>query len=227
MAAIDTSSNPFPKEASMSMAHTSPADHSSSPIRNLGPYNVPDNLYLSPIIPLDTPEIYRILNISDAISKGLYSAKKTFPFTREGSDAFTQYHVARRTTHGYVDCWAIRPAPEGPVLRLLGLHAYNHEAKGVPVCYRTSDVGSDSVHYDAQGSDTRVPMCCGRLGYRLSPEVTSQGVMTRGVEYGINQLASVLGYERMHDEAWEENVASCRVIERVGNARDVVSAVCA
>ncbi|KAF9387572.1 hypothetical protein CPB97_002353 [Podila verticillata] len=139
----------------MSMAHTSPADHSSSPIRNLGPYNVPDNLYLSPIIPLDTPEIYRILNISDAISKGLYSAKKTFPFTREGSDAFTQYHVARRTTHGYVDCWAIRPAPEGPVLRLLGLHAYNHEAKGVPVCYRTSDVGSDSVHYDAQGSDTR------------------------------------------------------------------------
>ncbi|KAF9394317.1 hypothetical protein CPC16_011711 [Podila verticillata] len=142
--------------------HQTPPDHSSSPIHNTGPYNVADDLYLSFVIPLDTPEIYRILNISDAISKGLYSAKMTFPFTREGSDALTQYHVAQRSTHGFVDCWAIRPAPEGPVLGLLGLHAYNHEAEGVPVCYHTSDVGLDWW----------ITMRCGRLGYWLSPEVT-------------------------------------------------------
>ena len=202
------------------MTHTSPSDYSSFPIRNMGPYNVADNLYLSPIIPSDTPEIYRILNIDDAISKGLYSAKMTFPFTCEGADAFTQYHVARRTKTRFVDCWAIRPAPEGPVLGLLGLHAYDHEAEGVPVCYHTSDVESDSVDHDPQDGDKRVPMRCGRLGYWLSPEATSQGIMTRAVEYGINQLArSVMGYERMHGEAWEENVASRRVIERVGMTR--------
>lgn len=105
------------------------------------------------------------------------------------------------------------------MLGLLGLHAYNHEAEGVPGCYHTSDVGSDSVDHDAQGGDTSVLMRCGRLGYWLSPEVTSQGIMTRAVEYGTNQLASVLGHGRMHGEAWEENAASCRVMERVGMTR--------
>ncbi|KAG0037505.1 hypothetical protein BGZ82_002417 [Podila clonocystis] len=189
-----------------------------SPIRNMGPYNVADNLYFSPIISSDAPELHRILNINDAVSKGLYSAKMFLPFSREGAEAFTQHHIAWRTKYGFVDCWAIRYESEGPVLGLLGLHAYDHEAEGVPLCYRMGDVGSGSLgHSDEQDCGTKVPMRCGRLGYWLSPEAIGQGIMTRAVEYGLKQLARpLMVYERMHGEAWEDNVASCKVIERVG-----------
>ncbi|KAF9315060.1 hypothetical protein BG003_003516 [Podila horticola] len=172
-------------------------------IRNMGPYKVAEDIYLSPFFISDTSELHRVLNITNAVSLGLYTASVTFPFPLEGAESFTRRHELKRAERGFVDEWAIRPAPEGPVMGLLALRAFDHEEEGVPVCCHEQDVSS------------KVPMRCGGIGYWLSPEATGKGVMTRVLDYALRQLArQEMGFERVHGEAWEENLASCRVMER-------------
>ncbi|KAF9327973.1 hypothetical protein BG006_008786 [Podila minutissima] len=176
------------------------------PIRNMGPYKVAEDIYLSPFSVSDTSELHRVLNITNAVSLGLYTASVTFPFPLEGAESFTRRHESRRTERGFADAWAIRPAPEGPVMGLLGVHEFDHEDEGVPVCY-----------HEQGGSGNKVPMRCGGVGYWLSPDATGKGIMTRVLDYGLQQLArQVMGFERVHGEAWGENVASRRVMERAG-----------
>lgn len=175
------------------------------PIRNMGPYRVAEDLYLSPFSVSDTLELHRVLNLTNAVSLGLYTANVTFPFPLARAEAFTRRHEARRTERGFADAWAIRPAPEGPVMGLVGVHAFDHEEEGVPVCRHTLGDGSEA------------PMRCGAIGYWLSPEATGNGIMTRVVDYALRQMArQVMGFERVHGQAWEENTASQRVMERAG-----------
>ncbi|KAG0078253.1 hypothetical protein BGZ92_001531, partial [Podila epicladia] len=176
------------------------------PIRNMGPYKVAEDIYLSPFSISDTSELHRVLNITNAVSLGLYTASVTFPFPLEAAESFTRRHEHKRTECGFVDSWAIRPAPEGPVMGLLSVRAFDHEEEGVPVCY-----------HEQGGSGNKVPMRCGGVGYWLSPEATGKGIMTRVLDYGLRQLArQEMGFERVHGEAWEENMASRRVMERAG-----------
>ncbi|KAG0027601.1 hypothetical protein BGZ81_005450 [Podila clonocystis] len=189
-------------------------DRASSPvppIRNMGPYKVAEDIYLSPFSISDTSELHRILNITNAVSLGLYAASVTFPFPIEGAEYFTRRHESKRTERGFADEWAIRPSPEGPVMGLLGVRAFNHEEEDVPVCYHSNATSSGSDDGD------KVPMRCGTIGYWLSPEATGKGVMTRVLEYGLRELApQAMGFERVHGEAWQENTASRRVMERAG-----------
>lgn len=172
----------------------------------MGPYKVAEDIYLSPFSVSDTSELHRVLNITNAVSLGLYTASVTFPFPLEGAESFTRRHESGRTERGFADAWAIRPAPEGPVMGLLAVREFDHEDEGVPVCY-----------HEQGGSGNKVPMRCGGVGYWLSPDATGKGTMTRVLDYGLRQLArQVMGFERVHGEAWEENVASRRVMERAG-----------
>lgn len=176
-----------------------------APIRNMGPYKVAEDLYLSPFSASDTLELHRVLNLTNAVSLGLYTANVTFPFPLARAEAFTRRHEARRAERGFADAWAIRPAPEGPVMGLVSLQASDHEGDGLPLCYHVLGDGSE------------VPKRCGTIGYWLSPEATGKGIMTRVVDYALQQMArQLMGYERVHGEAWEENTASHRVMERAG-----------
>lgn len=187
------------------------------PIHNMGPYKVAEAIYLSPFSPSDTTELHRILNITNAVSLGLYGENMTFPFPLENAQAFTQWHLDRRTERRFVDCWAIRPSPEGPVIGLIGVNDFGHVEDGMDICYKTASTGLS----DQTGEEAEVPMRCGKFGYWLSPEVTGQGIMTRVLDYVLRQLArQAIGLERVHGKAWEDNVASCRVMERVGMTRE-------
>lgn len=194
-----------------------PDPSSYIPIRNVGPYKIAQDIYLTPFFTSDTTELHRVLNINNAVSLGLYTASVTFPFPLEEAQNFISRQVAKRTERGFVDCWAIRSGGEAElVIGLLSLHAFGHETDGAPVCYHASPPSDES---DEEGGN-KVPLRCGVLGYWLSPEFTGRGIMTRAVDYGLRQLArSAMGYERVHGKAWEDNVASCRVMERAGMKR--------
>ncbi|KAF9327974.1 hypothetical protein BG006_008787 [Podila minutissima] len=190
-----------------------PPPSSIIPIR---PYKVAEDIFLSPFTSSDTTELHRILNITNAISLGLYTASVTFPFPLENAEAFISHQLAKRSARGFADCWAIRRGEglESPVIGLLSLHAFDHEKEGVPACYRVPPPLSGRSGSDG---DNKLPLRCGVLGYWLSPEYTGQGIMTQAVYYGLRQIArSALGYEHVHGRAWEDNVASCRVMERAG-----------
>ncbi|KAG0332844.1 hypothetical protein BG000_009685 [Podila horticola] len=184
----------------------------------MGPYKVAEDIFLSPFWPSDTAEVHRILNINNAVSLGLYTASVTYPFPLENAEDFISNQVAKRTARGFVDCWSVRRGGESksPVIGLMSLHAFDHEKEGAPVCHHASHL-SDGSESDG---DNRLPLRCGVLGYWLSPEWTGHGIMTRAVDYGLRRLArSAMGYERVHGKAWEDNVASCRVMERAGMLR--------
>ncbi|KAG0084215.1 hypothetical protein BGZ92_010096 [Podila epicladia] len=185
------------------------------PIRNMGPYKVAEDLYLSAFDPQDTPEMHRVLNINNTIALGMYSESLTFPQPLEEAQAFTQYLLAQRTECGFVDTWAIRPSPSGPVIGLLYLGDLDHEEDGLPICYRPPSAGSN-----AGGEQGGNLMRCGVLGFWLSPEFAGKGVMTRVVTYALRELAGpVFSHERVHGMAWEENTPSNRVMERAGMVR--------
>lgn len=187
------------------------------PIRNMGPYKVAEDIYLSAFVPSDAPEMHRVHNINDSIALGMYSETVTFPHPLEETQAFIQRLLAQRTECGFVDTWAIRPSASGPVIGLLYLGKLDHEEDGLPICYHPPR--SDGSNTGDGDSDDQV-MQCGVLGYWLSPDVSGKGVMTRVVAYALRQLAGpIFGYERVHGIAWEENTSSNRVMERVGMVR--------
>ncbi|KAF9427362.1 hypothetical protein BGZ94_005047 [Podila epigama] len=189
------------------------------PIRNAGPFEVTPDIFLSPFGLSDTDEVYRVLNQSPVISQGLYSANVTFPFPYENALRFTKRHQTKMLEDA-IDSLAIRyGGPTGPVIGLLGLHEMDHEDDGLPPCYHdvqvedSSSVGVDSATVPVK----RVPVRCGTFGYWLSPEYTGREIMTQVVSYALKHLCRAgFGYERMHASAWDDNVASCRVMERVG-----------
>ncbi|KAG0027608.1 hypothetical protein BGZ81_005457 [Podila clonocystis] len=181
----------------------------------MGPYKVAEDLYLSAFQPQDAPEMYRVLNINNTISLGMYSESLTFPHPLEETQAFTQHLLAQRTECGFVDTWAIRPSPSGPVIGLLYLGDQDHEEDGVPICYHPPSGGSNAG--GERGDDL---VRCGALGYWLSPEFEGKGIMTRAVTYALRELAGpVFNHERVHGIAWEENTPSNRVMERAGMVR--------
>ncbi|KAG0037501.1 hypothetical protein BGZ82_002413 [Podila clonocystis] len=104
-----------------------------APVRNQGPYKVAEDIRLSSLSPSDTSELQRMLNITNAVSVGLYGGNMTFPFPLENAQAFTQLHLDRRTERRFVDCWAIHPSPEGPVIGLIGVDYFGHVEDGMGI----------------------------------------------------------------------------------------------
>ncbi|KAG0249899.1 hypothetical protein BG011_008840 [Mortierella polycephala] len=183
------------------------------PVRCMKPYRVTKTIWLTPVFHSDAAEVFRVLNLDKSISEGLYSSRMTFPFPEECAKRFTERQLEYRTTSGVCRSWAIRSAPEGPMIGLFALDPFDHGNLGL--CYekehKDADVGGDQ----SEGSEQ--PLVCGGMGYWISPEHTGRGIMGQVVTYALSQMArQEFGYDRVHGEAWVENIASRRVMERAG-----------
>ncbi|KAF8939926.1 acyl-CoA N-acyltransferase [Dissophora ornata] len=181
---------------------------STRPIRCVGPYKVTDSIWLTPIWLSDSPELCRVLNINKTISEGLYSSKMTFPFPEAEAIYFAKRHLRKRVETGVNASWAIRTSTGGPMIGLLAMDAFDH-GDNIGPCY--DEAGSRSA-----GEVLR----CGGLGYWISPEYSGKGIMSQVVAYAVEAMAwQEFGYERVHGEAWVENMGSRRVMEHAGMRR--------
>ncbi|KAG0311520.1 hypothetical protein BGZ97_011824 [Linnemannia gamsii] len=193
-------------------------------IRCMGPYQVTPSLWLSPVLLSDTAEVYRILNIDNSIHNGLHSAKMRFPFSEEAAQYFTARHLNKRTESGICREWAIRTEVDGPMIGLFALGPFDHGDMGP--CYR----GKEPVAKPEPMQDTRDGneeeegiLSCGSFGYWLSPEHTGKGAMTEVVRFALTRMAKQeFGYDRIHGEAWTDNMGSRRVMEKTGLMRPAV-----
>jgi len=187
------------------MAAMSTAPQPAGP--STSPFCISDSIFLTAIETTDEEELYRVLNIDSTIANGLYSPKMVFPFPRESATYFIQRQVSLRINQGIVHNWAIRTSVDGPMIGLVNLDDFDHGDDLRP-CFRD------------EGASTKDPtniLRCGGFGYWLSPEWTGKGIMTRAIQYSLHHMARPLfGFERVHAEAWLENKASARVMEKAG-----------
>ncbi|KAH7060354.1 acyl-CoA N-acyltransferase [Linnemannia elongata] len=188
-----------------------------SSIRCTGPYEVSSSLWLSPVALSDTAEVYRILNIDNSIHNGLHSAKMCFPFSEEAARYFTARHLRNREEKGICHEWAIRTGVDGPMIGLFALGPFDHGDMGP--CYRGKEpvAKAEPAHETDDGKDNEGILNCGGIGYWLSPEQAGKGVMTEVIKFALTRMAKQeLGFDRVHGEAWTDNVGSRRVMERAG-----------
>ncbi|KAF9099314.1 hypothetical protein BGX23_003169 [Mortierella sp. AD031] len=185
---------------------------SDQAIRGIGPYKVSPSIWLTPIVSSDATEQNRIFNLNDSFHKGLYSTNVTFPFPMEASRGFVKQLEERRVKEGICYAWAIRTTADGPVIGLLAMDPFDHDTMGS--CHRGKEPVAIAETHNAMESET---LSCGGFGYWLSPEHGGKGVMTEVLRFALTKMARpVFGYDRVHGEAWTDNVGSWRVMERVG-----------
>ncbi|KAG0241851.1 hypothetical protein BGW41_005197 [Actinomortierella wolfii] len=143
-----------------------PHSEAMAAIRHLGPYKIPpdssksdsETLWLTPVEMSDSPELFRIMNLSPAISLGLYSSNVVFPFPVESAQHFVKRHVQNRTTRGVNYSFAIRvgtPGRDSPMVGLVALDEHDHEHEGL--CIRnpiTNDIENLISHPLTSGDDS-------------------------------------------------------------------------
>ncbi|KAK3837454.1 MAG: acyl-CoA N-acyltransferase [Linnemannia gamsii] len=191
-------------------------------IRGIGPFQVSPSLWLTPIVSSDAAEQNRIFNINDSFHKGLYSAGVTFPFPLEASQGFVKRLEESQVKEWTCYSWAIRTTVNGPMIGLLALDPFDHGAMGP--CYRGKEPIAVAIA-DPESLESNV-LSCGGFGYWLSPEHGGKGIMTEVVDFALTKVArQEFGYDRVHGEAWMDNVGSRRVMERAG-MRSAVGVPC-
>ncbi|KAG0050430.1 hypothetical protein BGZ83_004806 [Gryganskiella cystojenkinii] len=194
-------------------------------MRSTGPFKISDTLYLTVIETTDEEELFRILNINESIANGLHSPKMVFPFPRESAAYFIQRQVSRRMNENLVSNWAIRTSVSGPMMGLIHLGDFDHGDILGPCLSESTDPVNNQDRSDASiltaTAEAPTVLRCGGFGYWLSPEWTCQGIMTNVIRFALDNMArQIFGFERVHAEAWVDNVASIRVMERAGMRPD-------
>ncbi|KAF9144164.1 hypothetical protein BGX30_013607 [Mortierella sp. GBA39] len=204
----------------MSTASNQPNEKSIR-IRGMGPFQVSSSIWLTPIIVSDAAEQNRIFNLNDSFYKGLYSAGVTFPFLMEASVGFVKRLEEKRAKDGICYVWAIRTEVDGPMIGLLALDPFDHE--DICPCLRGKEPiakvkEAETIHNGSEEEEEEEDvLSCGGLGYWLSPEHGGKGIMTEVVDFALTKMARQgFGYDRVHGEAWTDNVGSRRVMEKAG-----------
>ncbi len=106
---------------------------------------------------------------------------------------------------------------EGPIIGLFALDPFDHGDMGP--CFRGKEPAakSEPVHNPDDRKEGECVLSCGGLGYWLSPEHGGKGIMTEVVDFALTKMArQEFGYDRVHGEAWTDNVGSRRVMEKAG-----------
>lgn len=187
-------------------------------IRGTGPFQVSPTIWLTPIVFADGVVQNRIFNINDSFHKGLYSAGVTFPFPMEASLGFVKRLEDKRVKEGVCYAWAIRTEVDGLMIGLLALDPFDHE--DIEPCIRGKEPvarRAETIRNTLVENGTDNVLSCGGFGYWLSPEHAGKGIMTEVVNFALTKMArQEFGYDRVHGEAWVDNLGSRRVMERVG-----------
>ncbi|KAF9951093.1 hypothetical protein BGZ72_007314 [Mortierella alpina] len=189
-------------------------------IKGMEPHQVADSIWLTPIWTSDAAEIFRVLNIDSSIANGLYAKSVVFPFPEDGAKSFAERHQQKRLKNGVCTTWAIRTRSNGPMVGLIALDPFDHGDLGL--CYRDKrgDVDAEVTHEASTSTTDGDLLKCGGFGYWISPEHAGKGIMTQVVTFALTRLArQEFNYDRVHGEAWTDNAASCRVMERAGMRR--------
>lgn len=212
-----------------------PPQYSREEAQCLGPYLVSEDPphYLSAVSPSDIPEMVRILNLDDSVFRN--SSYFKFPYPED----LARIHIARADrvieTRGINAHWAMRTSPEGKIMGWVSLHPVKSKSPvTTPTTTTTaaalattttldtslpSDVKSSPVpESDTQLKDGSEPgFKMGRTGYWVSPEYRNQGYAGRTLAYLLEEIAAKeQGFDLVQGEAFAENLASQRVMERAG-----------
>ncbi|KAF8945281.1 hypothetical protein BGZ47_002953 [Haplosporangium gracile] len=197
------------------------SQHPAPPIRCLGPFQISPTIYLTPIHISDAPEQHRILNLNDSFFRGLYSDSMTFPFSQGEAFRFSTFQEEERVKQGVCQTWAIRATVNGPMIGLFSLEPQDHREMGP--CYLGKELVLNTMSTPRTDNDDKhesgddVPLNCGGVGYWLSPEHASKGIMTDVLKFALTHLARrEFEYDRVHGECWSDNIGSTRVMERAG-----------
>ncbi|KAF9984953.1 hypothetical protein BGZ75_003493 [Mortierella antarctica] len=194
----------------------------TSTIQGMEPHQVADSIWLTPIWKSDSAEIFRVLNIDSSIAEGLYAASIVLPFPEDGATSFAERQQQKRLRNGVCTTWAIRTQADGPMIGLIALDPFDHGDLGLCYQHKRTVADTDTVaDVDVEASTTdEVVLKCGGFGYWISPEHAGKGIMTQVVVFALTRLArQEFNYDRVHGEAWTDNTASCRVMERAGMRR--------
>ncbi|KAF9273620.1 hypothetical protein BGZ68_001352 [Mortierella alpina] len=191
-------------------------------IQGMEPHQVADHIWLTPIWLSDAAEIFRVLNIDNSIALGLHAKSVVFPFPEAEAKSFADRHQQKRLRNGTCTTWAIRTHTDGPMIGLIAMDPFDHGDMGLCYQNKSTDADADSdggVDNEASTTDKDL-LTCGGFGYWISPEHAGKGIMTQVVVFALTRLARQnFNYDRMHGEAWTDNMASCRVMERAGMRR--------
>ncbi|CAO3570732.1 unnamed protein product [Mortierella alpina] len=197
-------------------------------IQGMQPHQVADFIWLTPIWRSDASEIFRVLNIDSSIAQGLYATSIVFPFPEAGAQSFADRHEQKRLRNGVCTTWAIRTHVDGPMIGLIALDPFDHGDLGLCYRHKRTDANADAnADADVDADVDKVAstadeglLKCGGFGYWISPERAGKGIMTQVLVFALTRLArQEFNYDRVHGEAWTDNVASCRVMERAGMRR--------
>lgn len=150
-----------------------------------------------------------------------------FPFSEEGAQYFTARHLNKRTEDGVCRAWAIRIKLNGPMIGLFALGPFDHGDMGPCYCGKEPVAKAELIQDTRDGNEKKDIWSCGGLGYWISPEHAGKGIMTEVVRFALTRMArQEFGYDRVHGEAWMDNMGSRRVMEKTGLMRPAVGVPC-
>lgn len=135
----------------------------------------------------------------------------------EASAGFVKRLEEKRVREGICYVWAIRTEVNGPMIGLLALDPFDHG--DICPCIRDKEPIAKAMEAATthDGREEEDVLWCGGLGYWLSPEHGGKGIMTEVIDFALTKMArQEFGYDRVHGEAWTDNVGSRRVMERAG-----------
>ncbi|GJJ69886.1 hypothetical protein EMPS_02235 [Entomortierella parvispora] len=181
----------------------------------MGPYFVSQEppLFLSAVLHSDIPEMVRILNLDDSVFRN--SSYFKFPYPED----LARTHVARADrvieSQGVNAHWAMRTSPDGKIMGWLSLHPIKPKPPTATEATTAAAVGATSENALSHPLVPKVKE--GRTGYWVSPEYRNQGYARRALAYLLNEIAAKeQGFDLVRADAYAENLASQRVMERAG-----------
>ncbi|KAG0053162.1 hypothetical protein BGZ83_001572 [Gryganskiella cystojenkinii] len=196
---------PVPAAATAAIATPSPIKYNREDAQTMGPYLVCENPphYLSAVEETDIPEMVRILNLDDSIFRA--SSAFLFPYTEENAKRAIDraYRVVEK--RGINTHWAVRTSPQGKIMGWMHIHTHG----GEPQKPESSTIMTTTASLTVRE---------GRSGYWISPEHRAQGYGARSLKFLLNEIAAKEphGYDLVKCEAFVENMASQKVMERAG-----------
>ncbi|KAF9900504.1 hypothetical protein EC991_007224 [Linnemannia zychae] len=151
--------------------------------------------YITPVELSDIPEVVRVLNIN----KDVYYGTGSFEYPHLECHARTRIETRIRSNNetGYTNTWAMRTAPDGPLIGWIHAHF----------------MPPGTATHPETGRDLKI----GVIGYWVSPEHICRGYGSRSARFIVHEtLFKERDCDIVRAVAYKDNTASRRVLEGAG-----------